>query len=62
MEEDRNLKKSMDEGRSLLNQLSSLKNERVVCLDSIKNLRNRVYEVCTFFTVDMINMWKVCIC
>ena len=49
MEEDRNLKKSMDEGRRLLNQLSSLKNERVVCLDSIKNLRNRVYEVCTFF-------------
>ncbi|KAL8138886.1 hypothetical protein V2J09_004887 [Rumex salicifolius] len=45
MDEDGKLKESMDEGRNLLDQLSSLKNDKVVCLDSIKNLRNRVYEV-----------------
>jgi len=54
--EDRKLRRSLDEASSLLAQLSSLKNEEVVNLDDIKNLRQRVYKVGKFRLVA-VHVW-----
>jgi hypothetical protein len=46
--DDLKLKKAIDEGRYLLDQLSSFQKEKVDSLVGIKNLWNRVGEVCKF--------------
>jgi len=46
--DDLKLKKAIDEGRNLLDQLSSFQKEKVDSLVGIKNLRDRVGEVCKF--------------